>query len=83
MRLGLLCRGRSGKLLIFRLTPRRLRRLRLDTTRSSRISSSTVIKSGYLLDATNPNRLWFSEFCKRNRFNLNGLLNQSVEQLAA
>ncbi len=30
----LLCRGRSGKLLILRLTPRGLRRLRLETTRS-------------------------------------------------
>jgi integrase/recombinase XerD len=31
---GLTCRGRSGKLLIFRLTPRGFRRWRLDTTRS-------------------------------------------------
>ena len=31
---GLTWRGRSGKLLILRLTPRGLRRLRLDTTRS-------------------------------------------------
>jgi hypothetical protein len=35
-------RGRSGKLLILRLTPRKLRRLRLETTRSWRISSSTA-----------------------------------------
>ena len=34
-------RGRSGKLLIFRFTPRGLRRPRLETTRSCRISSST------------------------------------------
>ena len=33
---------RSGKLLIFRLTPRGLRRPPLKTTRSSRISSSTA-----------------------------------------
>ena len=40
---GLLCRGRRGKLLILRLTPRGLRRLRLDTTRSSSISSRTAL----------------------------------------
>ena len=40
---GLLCRGRSGKLLILRLTPRKLRRLRLETTRSSSISPSTAL----------------------------------------
>ena len=35
--------GRMGKLLILRLTARGLRRLRLDTTRSSRISSRTAL----------------------------------------
>src|ERR1700686_2995173 len=35
-------RGRSGKLLILRFTPRGLRRPRLDTTRSWRISTSTA-----------------------------------------
>jgi hypothetical protein len=40
---GLFVRRRSGKLLILRLTPRGLRRLRLETTRSWRISSSTVL----------------------------------------
>ncbi|MGA9578728.1 MAG: hypothetical protein WBV90_14035, partial [Terrimicrobiaceae bacterium] len=35
-------RRRSGKLLIFRLTPRGFRRLRLEPTRSCRISSSTA-----------------------------------------
>ena len=35
-------RGRSGKLLIFLLTPRGLRRVRLETTLSSRISASTL-----------------------------------------
>jgi hypothetical protein len=40
---GLMCRGRSGKLLILRLTPRGLRRLRLERTRSSRISSRTAL----------------------------------------
>ena len=39
---GLFVRRRSGKLLILRLTPRGLRRLRLETTRSCRISSSTA-----------------------------------------
>lgn len=40
-------------------------------------------QSGYLLDATDPNRLCFSQLGKCNRFNMNGLLSQSVEQLAA
>ncbi len=40
---GLRWRGRSGKLLILRLTPRGLRRLRLDTTRSSSISSRIAL----------------------------------------
>jgi hypothetical protein len=40
---GLFVRRRSGKLLILRLTPRELRRLRLQTTRSCRISSSTAL----------------------------------------
>jgi hypothetical protein len=39
---GLESRRRTGKLLILRLTPRGLRRLRLDTTRSSRSSSKTL-----------------------------------------
>jgi hypothetical protein len=34
-------RGRSGKLLILRFTPRGLRRHRLETTRSCKISPST------------------------------------------
>ena len=33
----------SGKFLILRLTPRKLRRLRLETTRSSSISPSTAL----------------------------------------
>ena len=40
---GLFVRRRSGKLLILRLTPRELRRLRLETTRSCRISSRTAL----------------------------------------
>jgi hypothetical protein len=40
---GLFVRCRSGKLLIFRLTARGLRRLRLEMTRSWRISSSTAL----------------------------------------
>ena len=40
---GFECRGRSGKLLILRLTPRKLRRLRLDTTRSWRSSWRTAL----------------------------------------
>jgi AhpD family alkylhydroperoxidase len=39
---GAAWRGRKGKLLILRLTPRGLRRWRLETTRSSRISSRTA-----------------------------------------
>src|SRR6187402_310668 len=39
---GLSAWGRSGKQLILRLTPRGLRRFRLETTRSWRISSSTA-----------------------------------------
>jgi hypothetical protein len=39
---GLSVRRRNGKLLILRLTPRGLRRLRLEETSSSRISSSTA-----------------------------------------
>ena len=39
---GLESRHRSGKLLILRFTPLGLRRLRLDTTRSSNISSNTI-----------------------------------------
>src|SRR3990170_7290850 len=37
---GVESRRRSGKLVILRLTPRGLRRLRLDTTRSCNISSN-------------------------------------------
>ena len=36
-------RGRSGKLLILRFTPRGLRRPRLETTRSCKISASTAL----------------------------------------
>src|ERR1017187_482056 len=39
--------------------------------------------SSYLLDATNPNRLWFHQFRERNWLSLNGLLRQSIEQFAA
>ena len=39
---GLSVRRRNGKLLILRLTPRGLRRLRLEETSSSRISLSTA-----------------------------------------
>jgi hypothetical protein len=45
---GLMRRGRRGKLLIFRFTPRGWRRLRLETTRSSRISSSTFLWNAFL-----------------------------------
>ena len=45
---GLIPRGRSGKLLIFRFTPRGLRRLRLETTRSCGISSSTFLWNIFL-----------------------------------
>jgi hypothetical protein len=40
---GFACRGRKGKLLILRFTPRKFRRFRLDTTRSCRISSRTAL----------------------------------------
>jgi hypothetical protein len=40
---GLPCRGRSGKLVILRFTPRGFRRLRLDPTRSWSSSSSTEL----------------------------------------
>jgi hypothetical protein len=39
---SLTLRGRMGKLLILRFTPRGLRRPRLDTTRSCRISLSVA-----------------------------------------
>ena len=42
-----------------------------------------ICQSSYLYDATDPNRLRFDKFCKRNWLNLNGLLCQSIEQLAA
>jgi hypothetical protein len=45
---GLMPRGRRGKFLIFRFTPRGLRRLRLETTRSCRISSSTFLWNTFL-----------------------------------
>jgi hypothetical protein len=41
-------RGLSGKLLVFRFTPRGLRGLRLETTRSCRISSSTLLWNALL-----------------------------------
>jgi len=40
---GLAFRGRRGKLLILRFTPRKFRRFRLDTTRSCKISSRTAL----------------------------------------
>jgi len=39
---GFALRGRNGKLLILRFTPRGLRRWRLQTTRSCKISSRTL-----------------------------------------
>ena len=44
---------------------------------------SGFVVSSYLLDATRHNRLWFHQFRKRDRLNLNGLLRQSIEQFAA
>jgi len=38
-------------------------------------------ESGYLLDATNPNWLWFGQFEEWNRLDLNCLLCQSTEEL--
>ena len=37
---------------------------------------------GYLLDSTTPNRWWFDQGREGGRFYLNGLLGQTVEQLA-
>jgi hypothetical protein len=45
---GLVWRGRSGRLLIFRFTPRGLRGLQLETTRSCMISSSTQLWNALL-----------------------------------
>src|SRR5260221_5034304 len=50
---GLAFRGRSGKLLILRFTPRGLRRARLDTTRSCRISLITRSCSALLSSGGN------------------------------
>jgi hypothetical protein len=33
-----------------------------------------IWESSYLLEATNPNRLWFHQFRERNWLSLNGLL---------
>ena len=43
----------------------------------------TIAISSYLLDATRPNRLWFHQFCERNRLHLNGLLGQPVEEFSS
>jgi hypothetical protein len=40
-------------------------------------------RSSYLLDATDPKRLWLDKFCKRNQLNLNFLLRQSIERFTA
>jgi hypothetical protein len=45
--------------------------------------TNRILESSYLLDATSPNLLWFDEFGKWNWLNLNGLLSQAVEELAA
>ena len=45
---GFAWRGRRGKLLILRFTPRKFRRLWLDTTRSCRISSRTALWKAFL-----------------------------------
>jgi len=42
-----------------------------------------IADSSYLLDATNPNGLWFHQFRERNWLSLYGLLRQPVEQFAA
>ena len=39
-------------------------------------------ESGYLLDATKRNRLWFDQGREGGRPNLHGLLGQTIEQLA-
>src|SRR5260221_2230476 len=40
-------------------------------------------QSGYLLDATGHNGLWFDQLFKRHGGSLHGLLGQAIEQLAA
>ena len=45
---GLVWRGRSGKLLIFRFTPHGLRRLPLETTPHWRISARTLLRNALL-----------------------------------
>jgi hypothetical protein len=47
------------------------------------LTAHYIGRSSYLLDATNPNRLWFHQFRERNWLSLNGLLRQSIEQFAA
>jgi hypothetical protein len=41
-----------------------------------------MVESGYLLDATRPNRQLFGRFSRWNRINPNGLRQQSMERLA-
>src|ERR1035437_5261675 len=42
----------------------------------------TIPRMRYLLDATERNRLWFDQGCKRGRVCLHGLLGQTIEQFA-
>src|SRR5664280_2121077 len=45
--------------------------------------ASRIGVSGYLLNATERNRLWFDQGCKRDRIYLHSLLGQAIEQFAA
>ena len=45
--------------------------------------SDKLRELGYLLHATERNRLWFDQGCKRGRIYLHSLLGQAIEQFAA
>jgi hypothetical protein len=59
--------------------------VRFASVNLGRVNTNFVIigVSSYLLDATSPSRLWFHQFCERNRLHLNSLLRQPVEEFAA
>ena len=44
---------------------------------------SKLWESGYLLNATERNRLWVDRGCKRDRIYLHSLLGQAIEEFAA
>src|ERR1035438_1282248 len=55
-------------------------------SRCSSTSTNTLVNMtvwGYLLHATERNRRWFDQGCKRSRIYLHSLLGQAIEQFAA